>query len=1223
MSDDRRDDGTPPDHGTETTHLDSASGSSGHDFASLFKALTAIEETMVRSSTKLSALLSSIASIPSPWLTDANRFGTLSGETFAHLNNTPADAAGTGTGTGVKTWVALDPEAPAGLGRIMMSWPAHSESAAAMAPDGTVIQTSLPGLVTHDSPVITGNLAIASGRAANDNVIWIGDDHIDGSGGVYGREPSVATLSDGKTVIAWIGEDNIVHAKLYPGEAESMSHNGHSQTSTAELNALLANLGEAAPALGADAGRLKVTALERGGFAAVWVAEVGLTAALIGKAFLTPAATGAVEDPGSSAPSSGWTIHDLPAVAVTGDAAGHINIAVRDGNGLELSYTSSDAAANTWQVQVNKVTIDVKDTGTESMTGNAATDRLEHAEDQGLRAHTMAPALVMVPESRDTGEINDIITPKKTGEGDAGQNNGSRSGSNDGDHNGLVSTPGTPVVVGAPELLVGGLDDGQAQTNPAVATSDNGNIHILSEHRDPQTGTSTLTVTTVNTAGHHVAEHVVTTDAITVDSSHPTLSLKADIAAVGSGGVGVAWVQNGTTADGQTVKEIAVQVYGDDGAAVSHTPVIVTVGDNSHSTVSGISIAGIDTGHHANQHETLATTAAPATDGGATQPAAEPTGPTAELAIVWVKDGNAAGFGAINAQVFAVDTSHADDGASGSHGLVALGRDCGAGGDDDKPFQLTDGNTLVVGRAPQAEGLHDGSLAVTWVAPPASEGGPSVIRGVVLDTSNGVQLQDLDLSGLMPDGVADGTSPTLTSDDAGDIIVAWLQVSHSGGYDHDAAVYRRGDHGQWTPPATKIFLAHFSNVPQGASITVTSGENPSLIVTWSDANNDVTGARFDLSGTAIGNQFDVHHDNNSGQGSGSSSNGSADNSGGVSTAALPDGQFIVVFTQAGGGGSDIGAQVFSTAPTADSHDGSGLDSSPIIAAAITAIAATVESQDTSGLTLNVATADLAPIVAPDGNSNSSSDSSGHVGGDAGVNSGSSGSSGSNLGQSDQSANSSVVDNSGLGSSSSGPTTDAAAAPAMFTVHVDFASDQIQLLPVGDSPSDSSAALAALFSSNGPTAQDLAITIETLTMPASNSGSSGSSSQNGTCGGDAGGNSGHGGDGNTDTVTLIMGSSDGSGVGNGHDDGSGLGGGSSSANDNFYFAKGYGGDAVVPEIHEDAPAQDGNTIAEAFDALQFANALSATGNDDVIMFDTSNVVTIRSFNTMGHVDTALG
>ena len=195
---------------------------------------------------------------------------------------------------------------------------------------------------------------------------------------------------------------------------------------------------------------------------------------------------------------------------------------------------------------------------------------------------------------------------------------------------------------------------------------------------------------------------------------------------------------------------------------------------------------------------------------------------------------------------------------------------------------------------------------------------------------------------------------------------------------------------------------------------------------------------------------------------------------------------------------------------------------------------------------------------------------------------------------------------------------------MFTVHVDLASDQIQLLPVGDSPSDSSAALAALFSSNGPTAQDLAITIETLTMPASNSGSSGSSSQNGTSGGDAGGNSGHGGDGNTDTVTLITGSSDGSGGGNGHDDGSGLGGGSSSAsNDNFYFAKGYGGDAVVPEIHEDAPAQDGDTIAEAFDALQFANALSATGNDDVIMFDTSNVVTIRSFNTMGHVDTALG
>ena len=1233
MSDDRRhDDGSP-------TEIQNDVGAPADDLQAdeltlLLTALTKIEDAMVLSSSKLSVLLSTIGSETTPWLTDANRFGSLGGDTFAFGHD--VDAGHTSTSetsdnlADVKTWVALDAEAPSGLGRIMLSWPAHAGSAAAVAPDGTVIQTSLSGFVARDNPVISGNLAIASGRAANDNVIWVGDENIDGPGGVFGREPSVATLSDGKTVIAWIGEDNIVHAKLYPGEADHADH-----ATTAQLNVLISNLGQAAPALGADAGRLKVTALERG-FAAVWVAELGFTAALVGKAFLTPAAADDKVDEANL--SSGWVIHDLPAVATAGADVRQVTVALGDNNSLELGYTSSGQFAGGSDAGHHKVAVEIPDIS-EPGAGNSATATHTGTIDQhDLHGTSTSYDMLHVPQSAVVKRADDATEDKPA----SSDSQHTTDHSTKEDSHGLKpidpgtgDLAGTPFTVGGPQTIAGNPNDGVAQTNPiVVASNDGAHYHVLSTELNHVTGTSTLKIATTNLSTHTHHELTLTKDAVTNDVSHPGLDLGPALTAVGAAGAGIAWVQNTTTADGTTVKAIAVQVIGDNGDAISKVPVIVAIGEDGRATVSGISIAGISTQEHHGHDSALDTPLATASgaDGVVSGPEL-----VAGLAVVWVKDADAQGFGAIDAQVFAVHSggspSHDDAGAQSPPGLVALGRDCGGGGDDDKPFQLTDNGTPVIGRAPQAEGLSDGALAVAWVALPHDNDHTSVIRGVILDTSNGGQLQDLDLSELMPNGVAAGTEPTLTSDADGDIIVGWLQVAAVGGYDHDAAVYHRGDHGHWTPPTTTIILNHFGELPQNISIIVTGGgHNPSLVVTWSDSNNDITGARFDLDGHKMGGQFDIHHDNHSGPGSGDTSIGS--NGGGVSAAALPDGQFVVVCTQAGGGGSDIGAQVFSTDHTNDSHDTSIPD--VVAIATVTMSIQPSPIPDAAHDTANTEPSPTANIAAPvetsgcvDSNASSGSNGPGsNAPGSNGLGDSNTGSSNGSSGHADGALHTS--------GGPDGPIAPVDAGSSLFTVHVDLAGDQIHLLLANEQSLTCGDGAASQVLATGPSAQDLAITIETLAYPANNSSGKGTAHSNVDSTGQSDSGSSH--DNATENLTLFSASKlsatsdsdanspdDRHGHGRhetGSDDTANDAASAAASNDNFHFAQGYGGDAVSPEIHEEALAGDVSHIAEAFDALQFANALSATGNDDILMFDTSNVVTIRSFNTLGHGDSGL-
>ena len=204
----------------------------------------------------------------------------------------------------------------------------------------------------------------------------------------------------------------------------------------------------------------------------------------------------------------------------------------------------------------------------------------------------------------------------------------------------------------------------------------------------------------------------------------------------------------------------------------------------------------------------------------------------------------------------------------------------------------------------------------------------------------------------------------------------------------------------------------------------------------------------------------------------------------------------------------------------------------------------------------------------------------------------------------------------------------------ITIHLDFARDLIQMLPANDDHGGAGGTSNAALAYDGPTAQDVAITIEIYTgSPAgSNSGPSSGGAPIDSASANSSSGSGSSCDPALDTLVALgdsghSGSQANSGTnsGNGGNAADHIGQGSDAppaVNDNIIFMHGYGNDAAVP-VADNVPVEDAiDPVAAAFEALQFANALCAAGNDDVMIFDTSNVVTIRSFHEIGTPDTIL-
>jgi hypothetical protein len=180
MSDDLRDGSGGIESGVSGS-ADDVRLTPGDEVSSKLAVLQAIEESLSKSSSKLGELLSLITSGPAPWLSEMDRYGA-SADVDGAQSTTQIDSR-------VDSWVEPDPAAPFGLGRIMLSWPAGERPDAKAIGAAADVQTKLSGVLESHNPLVASNIASSSGTAANDNVVWVGDEDGDGIGGVYGREP--------------------------------------------------------------------------------------------------------------------------------------------------------------------------------------------------------------------------------------------------------------------------------------------------------------------------------------------------------------------------------------------------------------------------------------------------------------------------------------------------------------------------------------------------------------------------------------------------------------------------------------------------------------------------------------------------------------------------------------------------------------------------------------------------------------------------------------------------------------------------------------------------------------------------------------------------------------------------------------------------------------------------------------------------------------------------
>lgn len=1086
---------------------------------------------------------------------------------FTGVGNDALDSAANDQVEKTAAWIAPDKDAPPGCGRIMLTRSGAAENEpdpVASVPQGFAFLSKMFGILSPDSPQVVSNIAVKAKSAANDNVIWVGDEDADGDGGVYGSDVDAATLADGSSVIAWIGPDRVVHAKYYPADDAHGANAGDAAARAehvGQINALLADLGGAGQRAGNADGRVKVTGYGQGGVAALWIADFGFTAALMGKLYMLqqdPAGDEAAHS--AAATTASWAVKDIPPVAVPRFASG-ISIDISDDGRVSVSYQSEPGDGGS----AFGVTID-----TQIASGSASEDDVRGSDGGDMLAPSAEASGLQVPQGSSApvkqGNADSAEAEAKeaaddeeaaNGETEAGIDQGPAP---DDDMNAGTLAPELPDIFAEVELtgapvIVAGAGDGVAQSKPQVVVTPGGNP--ISLHVEPGTapGTAVIKLTPLGSDGHPITNAngeavvtIVTDHAVVADQEKPYLELNPSLAVVGEG-VGVAFVTE--SGDGaQAVYQLNVQVFDAQGTAVSDTPTVVALASDHATSYSDFDVSGV--GGHAHSEGGEAQTSDDAQDSSSGD---HQGGCDVQLAVVWVENANENGYGSIMGQRFGVvnrdggdtDSGSSDDNAGSGHSsdgglvLVALGQDGSAdvdGGGGDAAFHLSSETTEdVIGRAPQVSGCGDDDIAVAWVQESSPGSGVEVIAGAVMQASSGHALLAINLTGLINHGIVAGSEPTLLSDSNGDIVIGWVQSGNSGQYEAAVAIYRALEAGGWTVPDAATVLRTFESLPMNLDFGLQGGDDPTILLSWSGDRGRISGVYFDLDGTQDGSVFRIH--------AGDDDIGTAD--GDVSIAGLSNGQIVVVYTQADGDDTSIAAMVVQAGPSSESPLSGGGSSDS------TASDSSSTSASSSDLDPGSISSMIAMVVAT---------------------------------PSEQ-----ETDNCGSGDSSD-------AGPATGLVVMDLESD---LIRVFDSAGSYNSAVSGSNSAH-------------------ESPDWGTSSNSGT------GSSNSGPGNHENAVAYDDGNDLRSGPGNGRDfsddqgcDKEHLGGGGSPGSghdggDNLAIAAGYGND--VADYYEDEHVFDvTEPIVDMFDALQFANALSENGNGEVIVFEASNLVVIRDFETL--------
>ena len=775
-------------------------------------------------------------------------------------------------------WIASDATDAPGVGRIMMQRFSvlHGESG---TPTQLIPIAAANGAfqkISHHSDVEAGLRG-----AANDNLVWVGDE--DGSGAM-GRLPTVASLDTGDMLVAWIGSEGHVHGKLYGTASAAGASAGDYVAVNTALADLTPHYGRDGDGQAYDARRVKATDLGAGNFALVWMVAAGADAMLNGSVFSLQ-----VDASLAGAATADWVEAPIAPVALPAGFTGEFNLSMGDGQGsdLVLSYEAADSAGNVTitavaqKISTADAVLEAKHTPSDAGPPDKA--------DAGMAVNKVAfdensTSGFVAPEPRDSFAVNTNSLPPAEPASAAAP-----AAAQAGEASGLIVTANGDGLAVAWTLAGMTADAVVLKVKIPSDTSD------TSETEDgADTAADGWVIDVTDSADANVAPAVVR---------------------IGHGGVAVAWVDAPSG-------ELRTQTYSAHGQA---------------QTAYGITVSS---GHKVSDIVLTSNPAAPppAASPAVGSPTAEPpavASPTAEpppiapseaeeeaasapagdqFAMAWVEDADADGYGSIMLQRYLVQPNAGDDGAD--QAPVELGRDGHVGDNDEpEPFSVDTlaGPEPVVGRAPQLTGLSDGQLAICWVE---NHGSQETVKGAILERDSGRAILNIDLSEQLdePAAVAKGTHPMLSSTANGDLLVAWLEPDGNGGFDVKAALYEAAGEDAWLMPDHVVELQHFASEPKDFSVGLTGDSEPAILLTWENDSNDVRGQRFDLEGNALGNRFALR-------------DGQAEIA--SDTTSLPDGRIVVVYAEQDEDGDvDIESHVVVTTggdSLSDTSDGDASD----------------------------------------------------------------------------------------------------------------------------------------------------------------------------------------------------------------------------------------------------------------------------------------------------------
>lgn len=670
-------------------------------------------------------------------------------------------------------------------------------------------------------------LNLLEALAANDNTIWVGSEN--GTDGAFGTYATAATLEDRGTIVAWIGEDRIIHAEFVPFEDPDVIT---IEKDARNLQDSLANLGSAGLPHGSDHGRLAVVATARNTFTALWVADFGATAALMGKAFTfaDPHAYTETADASNGAGGHPVLVQSLPPVRI----AGHIERfeAVRSDDGAltviaDVSGADSEPVTLTFTVVSN----DGETPLILAMDGQEFSDAPPLALD--VLASRSDQALVS-----EEAEVNELPASDPEEAQTFGEAPSSTSGPLSGEPSSLANAGA--VAEAGPESAWTYVDGTGGSVSSVIRLRDS--VEAKLESAPSHTpGTVKLTVTISDGGGSPSTPPttvVIADNALVQDAERPDLDV-APILTGNTEDIAVLWVgleeNTSDSAPLRTLQVTVVHPLGDEASDQGPSVETITLAETTEA-LSDLDLTGRGR-----------------------------DGDGAEWAAAWIQNADLEGYGTLNLKQLHFDYQGDRHHAQSDGGTVAAFAQ-----ELDAPLDASEAVADVIpdeqsaarseplrlsthaeiecrlrpqidenARSPDVEIGPRDSLAIAWVGRGTEKNDGATIHGLLLTndlkTAYRFDVED-ELTGDID--VRSGPDITVIGPDA--FVVGWLRDRNGddkSGHEYEAVGFsvRFDVTSGWSTASTVVTLATFDDKPKALDFKTIEGEGElQLVLTWLD-----------------------------------------------------------------------------------------------------------------------------------------------------------------------------------------------------------------------------------------------------------------------------------------------------------------------------------------------------------------------------------------------------